>query len=190
MKNYKLVPTAVRHDENKSDKSLPASPKKALIPSAFLNQAASSQKLYPMKPEVTAKQNQPSVSSHQPDIQPLSPKKKALMPPGLKRDQKLLDEHRGEVGGPVPRSDRATSGESDKFVPAARRLYEQHNNKTVSQPKPLETIKARTEFTRLVLEQHEHVNEQMQTIEALDNELEKLEVLAQRKEESAAMLQV
>ena len=187
MRSYKL-PDAEKQNETKP---LPTSPKKALIPPAFLHQTVTSQKVYPLKPEARDKTNPISMTSQYPSNQPLSPKKKALMPPGLRGELKLSTEQSGVQSGPIGQSKRLSSGESDKFASLSRRSYDiQPNAKPGSQPKHSEMVKARAEFTRLVLEQHEHVNEQNQTLKALDDELQNLEAQAQRKEKSDNMLKV
>ena len=112
--------------------------------------------------------------------QPLSPKKKPLMPP-TRREQKA-------TANSV--SQQRTSSGGDDGRPTSRQSRDTDGGKRSSQSALLDTAKARAEFTRLVMEQHEHVNDQNMTLKTLDEEFDKFQAMAQRREQSETLIQV
>ena len=164
----------------------PRSPKKALMPPSLRNQTVSKQETN----NSDKKKNLATPSSQQLVHQPLSPKKKALMPPILKADEKPQHNANSTRYIPTPFAShkRQYSGEDAKDI--TLQPVNVDRLKPASQTRAIESPKARAEFTRLVLEQHKHVQEQDLTLQSLDEEMVKCEAMAQRRQKSAAMLRV
>ena len=123
-------------------------------------------------------------SSRQTSDQPLSPGKKPLVPPGYRENSKPSE----SPGKYVQVRKKRRSSSDNESVTAQRPIHDGQNAR--NQSKVLDSMKARAEFTRLVLEQHEHVSEQNQTLKTLDDEMEKYQAMAHRREKSAAILKV
>ncbi|XP_076819206.1 ras association domain-containing protein 8-like [Clavelina lepadiformis] len=150
--------------------------KQALLPPNYRNSTFISQTLETSNAESTGKVTSRFHSLNGSKSSSVSTKKKALMPPHMRKDSDS--------------SLNANSGlKSITTVTSVPNISKQQiPTKTGSLSKLTDSAKARAEFTRLVFEQHEHVSEQILTLKSLDDEIMKAEESMQRKEKNSKLL--
>lgn len=172
-----------RSGEKRSEEKGVKSPKKATIPFVFLPHTR-------LSSSETGSGQPQSKASVPVTKQPESSKKKPLMPPTRREPRPTFSPSPlPPQGDGITKHERKTSTGNESRG-SKRQSHVNDGEKRLSQSKLVDTAKARAEFTRLVIEQHQHVNDQNLTLDTLEEEKKKFQALIQRHEESEILIQV
>jgi len=127
-------------------------------------------------------------------------KKKALLPPPLRGDPEKVTGNESPIKSqsaarfrsktPDRLQHRHAMGPSSSSANVKPRPDSAMAATSDSGKAPTNPMKARSDFARLVVEQHNHIKEQTQTLQTIGEEMEKYEQTIGQHEKNAASIQV